>query len=105
MIVTFDVTNAESLTNVAKWHEEIEKTRFRTCCKMAYWKQNRFTWPSALPIFSLFPHFLQRVTETEAREVAKKYGMQYTETSAKTGTNVEETFIAVTKAMLVAQRL
>lgn len=41
-----------------------------------------------------------KVSESEAKEFAKNYSLKFIETSAKTGSNVEEAFIGIIKSIL-----
>ena len=45
----------------------------------------------------------EKVSKNEAKDFAKRYGLDFLSTSAKTGLNVEEAFNAVTKTILESQ--
>jgi putative ribosome biogenesis GTPase RsgA len=45
----------------------------------------------------------KKVSKDESLELARRYGLNFLSTSAKTGSNVEEAFNAVTKTILDSQ--
>ena len=45
----------------------------------------------------------EKVSKKEALELARRYGLHFLSTSAKTGSNVEEAFNTVTKTILESQ--
>lgn len=83
VILCCDVTNRQSYDNIPRWLDEIEKY---------YWKRNG-------PIFLVGTKCdlegQRAVSRREVEAFAKKHGLTYMETSAKTGIGVEETFRAL----------
>ena len=84
-LVVFDVTRRESFTNLPKWLEQI---RGKT---------------GNIPLLIIGNKAdledLRAVTQEEAKEFAQQYNVVYTETSAKTGDNVNDVFTALTQFM------
>ena len=79
-LLIFDITNRESFANLEEWYDEV--------MKIAY---------PHIPIFVLVGNkddqLKQRaVTREDGLRFARSHNMDYMETSAKSGHNVEETF-------------
>ncbi|WP_287586719.1 Rab family GTPase [Candidatus Borrarchaeum sp.] len=88
-LVVFDVTRRESFTNLAKW---VEQVRGKT---------------GNIPLLIIGNKAdledLRAVTQEEAKQFAQQNGVVYTETSAKTGENVNDVFAALTQFMTELQ--
>ena len=77
-LLVFDITNRESLASLDDWYEEVIE-------------------PHHKPVFVLVGNKddqsrQRQVTKEEGLQFAKSHNMDYIETSAKSGHNVEETF-------------
>eukprot|EP01062_Namystynia_karyoxenos_P029612 TRINITY_DN2222_c0_g2_i1.p1 TRINITY_DN2222_c0_g2~~TRINITY_DN2222_c0_g2_i1.p1 ORF type:complete len:215 (+),score=83.55 TRINITY_DN2222_c0_g2_i1:100-744(+) len=84
ILVVYDVTNRESFEHVTKWLGELQKNTSDDAV--------RFLVGNKCDLSSQ-----QVVTEQMGRAVAEERGMEFMQTSAKTGHNVEEVFSAITK--------
>eukprot|EP00568_Trieres_chinensis_P011753 CAMPEP_0183317604 /NCGR_PEP_ID=MMETSP0160_2-20130417/58402_1 /TAXON_ID=2839 ORGANISM="Odontella Sinensis, Strain Grunow 1884" /NCGR_SAMPLE_ID=MMETSP0160_2 /ASSEMBLY_ACC=CAM_ASM_000250 /LENGTH=191 /DNA_ID=CAMNT_0025483667 /DNA_START=166 /DNA_END=741 /DNA_ORIENTATION=- len=81
VIVVYDVTDMESFNNVTRWFDEV--ARFSThAVKILVGNKSDLQSERAVP------------TEL-GREVAKRYGIGFVETSALTSQNVEQAFITI----------
>ena len=84
-LIVFDVTRRESFTNLPKW---LEQVRAKT---------------GNIPLLIIGNKAdledLRAVTLEEAKQFAQQYNVVYTETSAKTGENVNDVFAALTQFM------
>ena len=80
VIVVYDVTNRESFNNIKNWMGEI--TRY------ASENVNRLLIGNKCDIDSK-----KAVTTEEGKELADSLGIPFMETSAKTSTNVEQSFL------------
>lgn len=86
IIVAFDVTNAESFSNVQKWLQEVERYAGDNVqiilvgnkCDLA---QDR------------------KISTAEAQEFAEHHNLEYFETSAKDSHNVDPTFLKLAEAI------
>jgi len=78
-IVVYDITCRDSFNNVKTWIEECKNSATKTITFILIGNKSDLAEKRA-------------VTEDEGRELAESYGIQYYETSAKTGTNVEKAF-------------
>ncbi|CAB9514522.1 Ras-related protein Rab [Seminavis robusta] len=84
IIVTYDVTDATSFTNVKQWLQEIDR----------YAKQDVMT----LLVGNKSDMASKRaVSKEEGQALADSLGMHFLETSAKTSTNVEEAFLTMAR--------
>src|SRR5262245_14025423 len=86
VIVTYDITNQESFQNVHKWLSEVERYAGDQVDKLLI--GNKLDLAAS-----------RKVSETEAKEFAEQLGLLYIETSALDGTNVEEAFKKIAKAV------
>jgi small GTP-binding protein len=84
-LVVFDVTQVESFQNLPKWFDEVKKNRGNIPLVLV---GNKVDLPD------------RKVNAERAREIAKKNGLQYLETSAKTGESVDKVFYELSKKMV-----
>ena len=86
MIVAYDCTSEESFNNVRNWVRQVEA------------HTNGRENVEAVLIGNKSDLTDRKVIETEqGQALAKEFGMDFFETSARTGQNVQETFITITK--------
>lgn len=83
VVVVFDLTDAKSFESVDSWLEEIGE-HAPTVRRILIGNKSDLVDQRA-------------IDEADARAFAKKNGMQYMETSAKSADNVTEAFLAMTK--------
>ncbi len=84
-LVVFDVTQVESFQNIPKWFEEVKKNRGNIPLILV---GNKVDLPD------------RKINGEQAKEIAKKNGVQYLETSAKTGESIERIFLELSKSMV-----
>jgi small GTP-binding protein len=88
-ILVFDVTKPESFESVPKWFEEVKKNRGSIPLILV---GNKVDLPD------------RKVSLDEAAQMAKKVGMKYLETSAKTGASVDSVFAELSNQMVQVAR-
>ena len=81
IIYIFDVTNKKSLDSINRWVNDVNETI----------EAEKF--PSVLVGNKIDLDDEREVTFEEGKNLADQYGFNYIETSAKTGTNINELFI------------
>ena len=81
IIYIFDVTNRKTLDSINKWVKDVDDTI----------EADKF--PSVLVGNKIDLDDEREVTFEEGKNLADQYGFNYIETSAKTGTNINELFI------------
>ena len=86
IILTYDVTDINSFKNIRNWIKQIEQNAQNTVCKVLV--GNKCDKNDSAVSFE------------EGQKLAKEYGMEFFETSAKSNTNVNETFTFLTKEIL-----
>ena len=86
IILTYDVTDINSFKNIRNWIKQIEQNAQNSVCKVLV--GNKCDKNERLVSFD------------EGQKLAKEFGMQFFETSAKTNINVSETFTFLTKEIL-----
>ena len=86
IILTYDVTDQNSFKNIRNWIKQIEANAQTNVCKVLV--GNKCDKPD------------RKVTFEEGKKLADDFGMEFFETSAKSGSNVNETFDALTKQIL-----
>lgn len=82
IIVVYDITDAESFTNVKQWLHEITKYASESVDKLLVGNKNDLTSKRA-------------VTAEQGEEFARSMGIEFVETSAKNATNVEKAFMTM----------
>ena len=86
IILTYDVTDANSFKNIRNWIKQIEANAQTNVCKVLV--GNKCDKPD------------RTVTEEEVKKLAEDFGMILFETSAKTNKNVSEVFNYLTTEIL-----
>ena len=102
MLLVFDVTNWDSFDKVRNWMTSIQENT--TDPVTIYLVGNKCDVP--------FPkgeeeeeegkqeRLVRRITQEKAQELAREFNVEYFETSARDGTNVESTFLRLAGAVL-----
>ena len=90
ILIVFDITDRDSFDHVRNWMADIDKFAKEGVLRILVGnkcdlEQNR------------------KVRKEEAEEIAKKYGINYIETSAKDTINVDDLFISTAKYLLSKQ--
>jgi small GTP-binding protein len=82
ILLVFDISNAETFAQSQGWMNSIREN---------------ITDPVSIALVGNKSDLERQVPVEQAEAFAREYGVQYFETSAKTGTNIESTIIAVAK--------
>jgi Ras-related protein Rab-8A len=86
VIVAYDCTSEESFNNVRNWVRQVEA------------HTNGRENVEAVLIGNKCDLVDRKVIDaSQGQELAKEFGMEFFETSARTGVNVQETFLSITK--------
>mmetsp|Transcript_37237 Transcript_37237/g.75992 ORF Transcript_37237/g.75992 Transcript_37237/m.75992 type:complete len:205 (-) Transcript_37237:185-799(-) len=80
ILLVYDTTEAETFEGINQWMQQIKQHGEENVNKLLI--ANKCDYPEAD----------REVTRAQGEELAKKYGMKFIETSAKTGQGVEEAF-------------
>ncbi|VDN15894.1 unnamed protein product [Dibothriocephalus latus] len=90
IMLVYSVTSKKSFENIAKWMSNIK---------------NLASYEVETIIIANKADMTQQreVSSDEGKGVAEKYGVKHFETSAKLGTNIEEAFMELTRAILNKQ--
>lgn len=83
ILLVFDITEKQSFDDLQKWIEKVES------CK------DIKTFPFILVANKIDLNDKRAIKEEQYKEFASKYGLQYFETSAKSGIGVDEAFDAL----------
>ena len=83
-MVVYDVTDVESFKAVESWLTEVDKRASASVSKLLIGNKADLAGQ-------------RKVTYEEGLEMAKKWGMGFLETSAKSGTNIRESFKVLTE--------
>ena len=78
-LIVYEIDNKKSFENIPKWIEECKNNAPKTVLMILIGNKRDL-------------EDNRKVSKDEGRELAKKNGMEFLETSAKTGKNVEEVF-------------
>ena len=82
VIMTYSITNRESFKNISNWMKQLKQHSREDICKVLVGNKCD----------------MSRVVSTEeGQKLAEEYGMQFFETSAKSGINIQEAFMALGK--------
>ena len=84
IIIVYDVTDRDTFDYISQWMQEIEKFANDNVCKLLVGNKIDLVDKRV-------------VSREEGEELAKHYGIQYLETSAKNNICVEESFITMAK--------
>jgi small GTP-binding protein len=85
ILLVFDVSNAETFAQCQGWMNSISES---------------LSDPVEIALVGNKCDMERQVTKEQAQEFADRYGVRYFETSAKTGENVESTFLEVAKMVV-----
>jgi len=93
LLVIFDLTRPETLENAAGWYKDVLKSSFGQ-------------WPDFSALLGNKSDLVdeRKISEKEAREVAESLGIEYVETSALTGENVEQVFYKLAEILVKSRR-
>ena len=86
IILTYDVTDINSFKNIRNWIKQIEQNAQNTVSKVL--------------VGNKCDKSERAVSFEEGQKLAKEFGMEFFETSAKSNINVSETFTFLTKDIL-----
>jgi small GTP-binding protein len=89
ILLVFDVTSVESFNQTGQWMRSI---------------QDNMTDPVVIVFIGNKCDMERAVQTADAQALAKEFGVEYYETSAKTGMNVDTTFMTVAKAIMDSQK-
>jgi len=88
IIIVFDICNKESFQNVSSWMKEVEKHSGEDVSIMVL--ANKSDLEEEI-----------EVSEAEIKQFEEEYKTKVVRTSAKTGKNVDESFLEMTKKLIV----
>jgi len=91
IIIVFDITNPDTFANCEMWLTEIQRYSSEQAIRILVGTKSDLT-------------DRRKVAYADAQEFAAKYGMEYIETSAKHGINVESAFLNLAKQLCSANR-
>ena len=86
-MMVYDITDADSFSNLNTWLIEIEKNASKYVYKILI--GNKSDLESE-----------RKVTYQQGQDFANQYGMKFIETSAKESKNVQEAFVTMTKEII-----
>lgn len=86
IILAYSIADNRSYNNVVSWIKQIESNSSEQVCKVLVATKADLDGE-------------RQVTYEEGNAIAKKYNMEFFEVSSKTGKNVHEAFIQLTKQM------
>ena len=90
VILIFDLTNRKSFESILNWYKDLKKNITPTKTKLiGFILGNKEDLVSDI-----------KVTAEEAMKIANECELEYIETSALTGKNVEESFLKLSEALL-----
>lgn len=84
-LVVFDVTQLESFQTIPKWFEEVKKNRGNIPLILV---GNKVDLPD------------RKVSSQQGEQMARRLGVKYLETSAKTGESIERVFVELSNLMV-----
>ena len=90
ILVLFDLSNAMSFANVPKWYQDIKNYMKNNQALKGYLIGNKNDIPDK-----------REVSDEEIKEFAKKQDMVYFETSAKSGSNINDIFSKIAQQILI----
>jgi len=86
VLIVYDITSKYSFQNVRGWFEQVQRYLPETNCVL---------------VGNKIDLFKERVVPTEeAKAIAQEFQFPYTETSAKTSTNVEIAFLKIVQLII-----
>ena len=91
IVIVFDITNLESFTNCEMWLTEVQRYANDQASRILVGTKSDLA-------------DRRKISYADAQEFAAKNGMEYIETSAKTGTNVESAFLNLAKQLCSINR-
>ena len=89
VLLVYDITNPMTFNNIEKWIEEVD--RYSDCMLVKILIGNKVDLDDQ-----------RKVTQSEAKQFAEKFKMNFLETSAKDTINIEETFNCLVKESIEA---
>jgi small GTP-binding protein len=87
-IILYDITRAETFNDIRHWHEDIKRTLGSRTASIGLLCGNKKDLEHA-----------RKVTAEDAQNLATELNLQYFETSALTGENIDEIFYTIAKSL------
>ncbi|OAV92015.1 hypothetical protein PTTG_03579 [Puccinia triticina 1-1 BBBD Race 1] len=103
-LLVFDTTHRQSFLNLSQWHEDLKSYGDPDLTVVVVGNKSDLC-PSTGDDSGHPPAASRQVTHDEALSWAHERGLEYIETSAKTGANVEEAFAKVARKIYESGRL
>jgi len=91
VLLMFDLTSKTSLTNITKWVRKLDENAPKEIVRVLI--GNKCDCADD-----------REVTKEEGEAISRKYGIEYFETSAKTGENIEEAFLNLAKKIRATRK-
>lgn len=103
-LLVYSITSRSSFEEVSTFHQQILRVRVMSSCANLQVKDKDY-FPVVVVANKCDLEYERQVQPHEGRDLAKRFGAQCIETSAKQRVNVDDAFVAVVRAIRRYQRV